>query len=119
MSRKETCLKVSYIFKNSFFLQLSPSSLEIMMRAMGTGCLPLINPRMSATDAEIAEDSMMWVRHLTDWFGKYMDENAPLLTELCIKWSKSVREAKIEEDEALEERNMKRMKLNTALSAVM
>ena len=89
------------------------------MRAMGTGCLPLIDPRMSATDAEIAEDSMLWVRHLTDWFGKYMDENAPLLTELCIKWSKSVREAKIEEEEALEERNMKRMKLNTALSAVM
>ena len=90
-----------------------------MTRSMGTGCLPLINPRMTATDAEIAEHSLLWVRHLTDWFAKYMDENAPLLTELYIKWGKSVREAKIEEEEALKESNMKRMKLNTALASVM
>ena len=57
---------------------------------MGTGSLPLINPPMSATDAQIAEESMFWVRNLADWFAKYLDDNVPLLTEIAIKWSKSV-----------------------------
>ena len=53
-------------FLNLIFYNSHP--LEIMMRAMGTGSLPLINPSMSATDAQIAEESMFWVRNLADWF---------------------------------------------------
>ena len=90
-----------------------------MMRAMGTGSLPLINPPMSASDGQIAEDSMFWVRNLADWFAKYMEDNTPLLTEIAIKWSKSVREAKMEEDETAVENQRKRMKLNTALANIM
>jgi len=90
-----------------------------MMRGMGTGSLPLINPPMSASDTQIAEDSMFWVRNLADWFAKYLDDNTPLLTEIAIKWSKSVREAKIEEDETAAENQRKRMKLNTALANIM
>ena len=86
---------------------------------MGTGSLPLINPPMSATDAQIAEESMFWVRNLADWFAKYLDDNVPLLTEIAIKWSKSVREAKMEEDETAVENQRKRMKLNTALASIM
>ena len=48
-----------------------------------------------------------------------MEDNTPLLTEIAIKWGKSVREAKMEEDETAVENQRKRMKLNTALANIM
>ena len=93
-----------------------------MLRAMGTGGVPLINPDVEISPHQLESWSCEWGKLVQSWATKFVAENTAGFSRLAESWGAHVLECKRENILQIEEEKMesekKRKKLESAIETM-
>ena len=93
-----------------------------MLRAMGTGGVPLINPDVDMSQHQLESWSCDWSKLVQSWASKFIAENTAGFSRLAESWGAHVidckKENNLQKEEEKLESEKKRKKLESAIGSM-